>query len=349
MVTSAFDGTVYAWNLKEQTENNMLFEKVFLMNGLMRMKLTPDGTKMIISTTSGFMVIIHNLNLLSLATDLQRFRPNLYRLMQTSEQCFPIATTFNHLFSQSKTRNRIEFIDDFPNNADVISSLQIHPHGWSAVSRNLNDEENEEWTAVHDIQTRDPKEYEDAFMYGEEEDEDEEVDAINELEGTPEGRPIQTVADLWMNLITVEELPGNDANTSLSVVNSGLIGPNPSFKSYFKRHPNEKNKIIKNIPRMTHYAKERNVGKGFIKGLTFSSDGRVICSPYDKGFRLLGFSETCQEISDCVPAKPQQLLTILEMNDYHRDIVVSSKFSPTHFQLVTGCLGSEIKWYQPKL
>lgn len=74
MVSSAFDGTVYAWNLNDTTENNMLFEKVFLMSGLMRMKLTPDGTKMIISTTSGYIIIIHNLSLLNLATDLRSFK-----------------------------------------------------------------------------------------------------------------------------------------------------------------------------------------------------------------------------------------------------------------------------------
>lgn len=74
MVTSAFDGSIYAWNLKNQTENNMMYDKVFLMNGLMRMKLTDDGTKMVITTTNGYMIIIHDLNLMTLATDLRSFR-----------------------------------------------------------------------------------------------------------------------------------------------------------------------------------------------------------------------------------------------------------------------------------
>lgn len=74
MVTSAFDGSIYAWNLKTQTENNMMYDKVFLMNGLMRMKLTDDGTKMVIATTNGYMIIIHDLNLMTLATDLRSFR-----------------------------------------------------------------------------------------------------------------------------------------------------------------------------------------------------------------------------------------------------------------------------------
>lgn len=78
MVTSAFDGSIYAWNLKNQTENNMMYDKVFLMNGLMRMKLTDDGTKMVIATTNGYMIIIHDLNLMTLATDLRSFRVSIF-------------------------------------------------------------------------------------------------------------------------------------------------------------------------------------------------------------------------------------------------------------------------------
>lgn len=64
--------------------------------------------------------------------------------MQSQDQSFPAATMSNHLFAMSRDRNRIEFIDDFPNRAEVISSLQIHPMGWCAVSRNVNAGENEE-------------------------------------------------------------------------------------------------------------------------------------------------------------------------------------------------------------
>lgn len=68
--------------------------------------------------------------------------------MQISDQCFPVGTIYNYLFSPSRKRNRIEFIDDFPNEAEVISSLQIHPHGWSAVSRNINGDENDEVSLI---------------------------------------------------------------------------------------------------------------------------------------------------------------------------------------------------------
>ncbi|VEN39276.1 unnamed protein product [Callosobruchus maculatus] len=352
MVTSAFDGSVYAWNLKSHTENNMLYDKVFLMNGLMRMKLTQDGTKMVISTTNGYMIIIHDLNLKTLATDLRSFRPNLYRLMQISDQCFPVGTIYNYLFSTTRKRNRIEFIDDFPNEAAVISSLQIHPHGWCAVSRNLNEEENEEWTCVHDIQARDPKDYENAFSHIEEE-----IPEQLDPEELNNHRP----TDLWMGYLSLDEYSNrhrdltNSAHDvwenlpSMGILNSGLIGLNSSYSVYFTQHPEHRNKIVRNLPRMTHFIKEQNVGKGYIKEPCFSNDGRIICSPSNKGIRLLAFNEKCQELSMCVPDNPRQLKTVVELQDYHKDVVVSCKFSPNHYQLVSGCLGSEIKWYRPIL
>jgi WD repeat-containing protein 32 len=64
--------------------------------------------------------------------------------MQMSGQSFPAGTIFNYLFLPTRRRNRVEFIDDFMIDAEVISSLQIHPHGWNAVSRSLSSCEAEE-------------------------------------------------------------------------------------------------------------------------------------------------------------------------------------------------------------
>lgn len=74
MVTSGFDGTIYAWDLNSPTENNVLSNIAFKMNGLMRTKLTPDGTKMVICTTGGYMIIIHDLNIKMLCSDMKSFR-----------------------------------------------------------------------------------------------------------------------------------------------------------------------------------------------------------------------------------------------------------------------------------
>lgn len=72
--------------------------------------------------------------------------------MQLQDQTFPAATMFNYLFDTNRARNRLEFIDDFPNQAEVISSLEIHPMGWSAVSRNITADERQEVSLLYFFQ-----------------------------------------------------------------------------------------------------------------------------------------------------------------------------------------------------
>lgn len=74
LVTSAFDGSIYAWHLERGNEMFEVCDKVFLMDGLMRTKLTPDGSKLVICTTSGYMIIVHDLDLETLGSDTQSFR-----------------------------------------------------------------------------------------------------------------------------------------------------------------------------------------------------------------------------------------------------------------------------------
>ena len=106
--------------------------------------------------------------------------------------------------------------------------------------------------------------------------------------------------------------------------------------------------VHQNIPRLTHYIEEPNVGSGYIKELCFSADGRVICSPFGYGVRLLAFSNQCQELSDCVPPFNESVqLHELATSISHTDIVVSTKFSPRHCLLVSGCLSGKIFWHQP--
>ena len=106
--------------------------------------------------------------------------------------------------------------------------------------------------------------------------------------------------------------------------------------------------IHRNKPRLTHYIQEPNVGRGFIKEISFSSDGRIICSPFGFGLRLLAFGPQCQELCDLQPERPMQLYE-LTSNMSHASSVVASKFSPTHCLLVTGCLNGKVDFHQPVL
>jgi WD repeat-containing protein 32 len=78
------------------------------------MRLTPDNSKMVLSTAGGYIMVIHNLDLTTLNQDLS----------------------------------------DWPvgNEAEVVSSLHVHPQGWCVVSRNTSNVDKSEWTCVHDIQ-----------------------------------------------------------------------------------------------------------------------------------------------------------------------------------------------------
>lgn len=120
--------------------------------------------------------------------------------------------------------------------------------------------------------------------------------------------------------------------------------------SLYRMKVPKNHKIHQNTPRLTHFIEESNVGKGFIKELCFSADGRLICSPFGYGVRLLSFSPTCSELSSCVPehGRPARLHEI-GTNVSHSDIVVSTKFSPRHCLLVSGCLTGRIVWHQPVL
>ena len=66
--------------------------------------------------------------------------------MQLSQTTIPVAADFTHLFSRQRKTNRVELVTDFPSgdDAEVVSSLQIHPQGWCALSRNISNDENSE-------------------------------------------------------------------------------------------------------------------------------------------------------------------------------------------------------------
>ncbi|KAA0202391.1 hypothetical protein HAZT_HAZT009245 [Hyalella azteca] len=103
-------------------------------------------------------------------------------------------------------------------------------------------------------------------------------------------------------------------------------------------------------PRLTHNILEPNVGAGFIKELCFSADGRLICSPFKQGIRLLAFDKNCAEMSHCVSSgEPEKLVVLSRIPACHRRSVVSTKFSPTHLMLVSGCLDGKIAWHHPIL
>lgn len=598
LLTSGFDGCIYSWNINSYSDEETT-NKVFYTNRLMRSKLTPDSSKLLISTLEGYIIVIHNLDLTTLAEDLKGFKPSVYRSMQRGGTPLRNGLMSNHVFEQE--RNRVEFLADWPpgNEANIISSLQVHPHGWCAISRNTDMTENTEWTCVHDIQDYDwkPKDRRDSedmsgvtpntssaycsstntpafsslapssslrdsqtsssepdgarsstsagdtgepdraaeeiqlpslptsgntsdsiiefrrgartssgqlsfsisvhtasgrtihfdntdFEGSDDDDDDVQVDRQSGLitirrnnNPTPDGDldnqesseedsdeeflendPVDEdlvhyehntgdnvehyadddSADDIGNNDNAEEnmrnsprnLPANSTasqgsassqqsvmfrqplanaapgasqsestntpsetqsanetnsagaqsrssgnqassagsqstsdtqsssgtqarNNSLYFVlqsNTGRRVLNLTYMDRYSEHEKSvlQKKIHMNAKRLVGYAEECNVGRGFIKEVGFSSDGRLICSPFGFGVRLFAFDSNCHELCDCVPSSPVKLYEVT-CSLAHGNCVVATKFSPTQNMVVSGCLDGKIAFHQPVL
>ncbi|KAI5108162.1 DDB1- and CUL4-associated factor 10 [Silurus meridionalis] len=279
LVTSGFDGNVITWDTNRFTEDGCPHKKFFHTRYLMRMRLTPDCSKMLISTSSGYLLILHDLDL------TQSLEVGSYRILRARRT--PLSTEGSSTGARTpgsrhgndskahphreglSPRNSLEVLTpEIPGERDrgnCITSLQLHPKGWATLLRCSSNMDDQEWTCVYEFQ-----------------------------EGAPPRLPISPRCSL----------------------------------------------------RLTHYIEEANVGRGYIKELCFSPDGRLICSPYGYGVRLLAFDEHCAELEECVPERTALLREVRSIYS-HSDVVLTSKFSPTHCQLASGCLSGRVALYQP--
>ncbi|XP_040055674.2 DDB1- and CUL4-associated factor 10 isoform X2 [Gasterosteus aculeatus] len=282
LVTSGFDGNVITWDTNRFTEDGCPHKKFFHTRYLMRMRLTPDCSKMLISTSSGYLLILHDLDL------TQSLEVGSYRMLRARRT--PLSSDGGTSASRSAgtprqgndsskihppreglpPRNSLEVLTpEIPGERDrgnCITSLQLHPKGWATLIRCSSNMDDQEWTCVYEFQ-----------------------------EGAPTRPPVSPRCSL----------------------------------------------------RLTHYIEEANVGRGYIKELCFSPDGRLICSPYGYGVRLLAFDQNCGELVDCVPVQTSCLREVRSIYS-HSDVVLTTKFSPTHCQLASGCLSGRVALYQPK-
>ncbi|XP_071506503.1 DDB1- and CUL4-associated factor 10-like [Diadema antillarum] len=282
LVTSAFDGNVLAWDINRYQEE-MQYTQLFHMDSLMRTRLTPDSSKLVLSSSEGFYLVVHDLCLTSLSEDFENFDPSVYADLLDDERRKELRDHHsNHMFHRS--RNRAEIVMDFPEDGygECISSLLIHPQGWCMVSRYTTALEDQEWTCVHDLQET---------SVHSEEDRPEEVGRIRHPAFTPKER-------------------------------------------------------------LLYYTAEPNDGKGYIKELSISPDGRVICSSYGHGVRLLAFDGHCSELCDLQASQTRPVareLTQVKLLSCHRATVLTSRFSPTQCLLASGCLEGKVVFHHPEL
>lgn len=127
--------------------------------------------------------------------------------MQVRRQYIPVVSKYDHLFSKNQKRNRVELISDFPkgNDAEVISSLQIHPYGWCSLSRNYSYDESSEWSCVHDIQE----------LENNDEDEDKMSEiSQNNFENNPEGSETNSEVPFSSNASVNSDTSNETSSTS---------------------------------------------------------------------------------------------------------------------------------------
>ena len=152
LVTSAFDDTVRTWDINRYSSgdgvSNQNNKIVLQFSNLIRMKLCPDGSKMIISAIPGNLLVLHNLNLDNLQYDIEGEE---YPFWSASESS--LVSYASHRWP-SKERNALEMVQDFPDECLpwCISSLEVHPHGWCTLARYTCKKSRNEWTVLHDIQ-----------------------------------------------------------------------------------------------------------------------------------------------------------------------------------------------------
>ena len=124
---------------------------------------------------------------------------------------------------------------------------------------------------------------------------------------------------------------------------------NANSRREVERFPSSQSNCYRsNRARLLNYIEEPNVGKGFIKEIAFSNDGRLLSSPFGFGLRLLSFDPFCRELCDCIPGQPVQLHEVTS-NMSHSKEVVTTKWSPVHCLVVSGCLNGKVAFHQPLL
>uniref|UniRef100_A0A182P7J4 WD_REPEATS_REGION domain-containing protein n=1 Tax=Anopheles epiroticus TaxID=199890 RepID=A0A182P7J4_9DIPT len=354
LLSSGLDGLVYAWELNSSTEQGCMYQRLLYMPGLMRCRLAPDETRLVLCTSSGYLMLVHDLNLASFAGDLVDFRPNIHRLNLMRKQRMPPGSRKTPAVSHRRKRNRIEFVSDFPpgDEAEMISGLT--------------------WSVVHDIQSWSEEE-DDSGMGQECEDSEKQQD-------TPEAEQERRHCNVHLDpkrepseSLLVEAKCCTGA-TERNVINnafpchSGASCPadaphlrlSPAKGNIFgfdrSTHSKRPGKSTTSEPasRLLYYIQESNKVEGYMREACFSPDGRVICSPHDDyGVRLLAFNEQCNEMRyarQCLPdgAEPA-LLRELKYRPGYPHVVISSQFSPRFPLLVTGCLLGNVVWNLPVL
>ncbi|NXD17725.1 DCA10 factor, partial [Nothocercus nigrocapillus] len=282
LVTSGFDGNVIIWDTNRCTEDGCPHKKFFHTRFLMRMRLMPDCSKMLISTSSGYLLILHDLDLnkslevgsypilrarrTTSSSDMTSTSSSGPQAVGSSRHCNgldPLSEKYMSRSSQregASPRNSLEVLTpEVPGERDpgnCITSLQIHPKGWATLLRCSSNTDDQESFLIYTCEVQ-----QSTFPY----------------------HP----CDCWSS------------------------SPFP---------------IVPNL-------------------MLFSSGWSVCCPHLFAPLSHVDPISTKQSTTVKEEASPLQEIRSLYS---HNDVVLTTKFSPTHCQIASGCLSGRVSLYQPK-
>jgi len=94
--------------------------------------------------------------------------------------------------------------------------------------------------------------------------------------------------------------------------------------------------------KLDSFIEESNSTPGYIKELCYNNNGRLICSPYGYGVRLMS---TVNNYEDKTPKQLKEMKYITS----HKNTVLTTRFSPHLTLLASGCLDGQVVFYHPQL
>lgn len=97
LVTSGFDGRIFTWDINSSTEQGFVYQIVFHTPGLMRCRVSPNSNQLVICTTGGYLIIIHDLELATLAQDLKGFKVRIRIFINPNFKRIKEKTMFGNL------------------------------------------------------------------------------------------------------------------------------------------------------------------------------------------------------------------------------------------------------------
>ena len=93
------------------------------------------------------------------------------------------------------------------------------------------------------------------------------------------------------------------------------------------------------------FIEESNLKSEYIKELCYNSDGRLVCSPFGNGVRILS---SCQQFPE-TNSEQENVLKEIKYITSHKNTVLTAKFAPHSMLLASGCLDGQVSFYRPRI